>query len=436
MFVTRRDLFQLGGGTLAAQRILTPRKPNFVVLFADDMGYGDLACYGHPNIRTPNLDRMASEGVRFTSGYAAASVCTPSRVGLLTGRYAKRAGLPNNLGPESVGGLPLSEITLAQQLKQAGYKTAAIGKWHIGHNPATYLPTSRGFDQYFGLLYSNDMIPPWVKTQVPLRLWRNQDAVEEVNDQSNLTVRYANEAREFIRKSAADPFFLYVPFAMPHLPVSAPADRLGKSRAGLYGDTIETLDWAVGEILGELKARNLDSNTCVVFASDNGPWHELPPRMLAKGVEPWHTGSKSLFSGATGTTYECGHRVPFVTRWNGTIPGGRTSSEMVSTLDLFPTFSAAAGVEMPKGRVYDGHNLLPLLRNETAESPRKHYHYYLGADLQAYREGPWKYRQAGQNPPELYHLDWDPAEQYNVHDRNPEIASRLAGRVAADRVSN
>jgi arylsulfatase A len=181
----------LGGASLAAQPS-SPQRPNFIVLFADDMGYGDLSCYGHPNIRTPNLDRLASEGVRFTSGYAAASVCTPSRVGLLTGRYAKRAGLPNNLGPASIGGLPLSEITLAQQLKTQGYKTAAIGKWHIGHNPSTYLPTSRGFDQYLGLLYSNDMIPPWVKTDVPLRLWKNQDAIEEVTDQSNLTERYTN----------------------------------------------------------------------------------------------------------------------------------------------------------------------------------------------------------------------------------------------------
>lgn len=423
---SRRQFLQVGSGAIAAAQ---SRKPNFIVLFADDMGYGDLSCYGHPNIQTPNLDKLAAEGVRFTSGYAAASVCTPSRVGLLTGRYAKRAGLPRNLGPESVGGLPLSEITIAQHLKGHGYKTAAIGKWHIGHNPATYLPTSRGFDQYLGLLYSNDMIPPWVKTDVPLRLWRNQDAIENVTDQSHLTERYTNEATEFIRKAGENPFFLYLPYAMPHLPVSAPKSRRGRSRAGLYGDTIETLDWSVGQIMSELKARNLDGNTMVVFASDNGPWHELPPRMLAAGVEPWHTGSKSLFRGAKGTTWEGGHRVPFLTRWPGAFPGGRTSSEMVSTLDFFATFSAAAGAPMLGDRIYDSHDLMPLLRGRTAISPRESYHYFLGPELEGLREGPWKYRKG-----ELYHLDLDPAEQYNVAARNPEVAARMASRLEADRV--
>lgn len=398
------------------------------------MGYGDLSCYGHPNIQTPNLDRLAAEGIRFTSGYAAASVCTPSRVGLLTGRYAKRAGLPNNLGPESTGGLPLTEITIAQQLKSQGYKTAAIGKWHIGHSPKEYLPTSRGFDQYLGLLYSNDMIPPWVKTDRPLQLWRNNDAIEPVTDQSLLTERYTDEAIDFIRKSEANPFFLYLPYAMPHLPVSAPASRRGRSRAGLYGDTIETLDWSAGRIVDELKTRGIDNNTLVVFASDNGPWHDLPPRMLAQGVEAWHTGSKSLFRGAKGTTYEGGHRVPFLARWPGTIPAGRISSEMVSTLDFFPTFSAAAGAKVPTDRIYDGYNLLPTLKGQ-GPSPRDNYKYFLGKNLQAIRQGPWKYRQAGDNPPELYHLDFDPAEQYNVLNRNPGIAQSLASRLAADRVN-
>jgi len=319
-------------------------------------------------------------------------------------------------------------------LKRQGYQTAAIGKWHIGHTPKEYLPTSRGFDQYLGLLYSNDMIPPWVKTARPLQLWRNEDAVELVGDQSNLTVKYTDEALRFIRGAGEKPFFLYLPYAMPHLPVSAPMDRRGKSRAGLYGDTIETLDWSAGEILKALKAQGIDNNTMVLFASDNGPWHDLPARMLAQGVEPWHTGSKSLLRGAKGTTYEGGHRVPFLARWPGTIPGGRTSAEMVSTLDFFPTLTAACGAEMPGDRLYDGFDLMPLLRGEAA-SPRNDYRYYLGAKLEAIREGPWKYRLAGENPPELYHLDWDPAEQYNVHDRNGAVAKRLAARLAADRVN-
>ncbi len=398
------------------------------------MGYGDLGCYGHPTIQTPNLDRLAAEGVRFTSGYAASSVCTPSRVGLLTGRYAKRAGLPNNLGPDSTGGLPLSEITLAQQLKKGGYRTAAIGKWHIGHRPADYLPTSRGFDEYFGLLYSNDMIPPWVKTERPLELWRNQDAIEIVKDQSLLTERYTDEALRFIRASGDNPFFLYMPYAMPHLPVSAPPSRVGRSRAGLYGDTIETLDWSAGRILAELKARNLDNNTLICFASDNGPWHDLPPRMLAGGVEPWHTGSKGPLRGAKGTTWEGGHRVPFLARWTGRIPAGRTSADMASTLDYFPTLSAAAGIPLPTGRTYDGFNLLPHLEGK-APSPRNEYLYFLGADLHAVRQGVWKYRQVQAQPPELFHLERDPGEQYNVLDREPDLARSLASRLAEARAN-
>lgn len=433
--MTRSELITAAAGFPLAAQNRGPRKPNFIVLFADDMGYGDLGCYGHPNIRTPHLDRMANEGVRFTSGYAAASVCTPSRVGLLTGRYAKRAGLPNNLGPDSTGGLPLSEITLAQHLKGAGYRTMAIGKWHVGHKPMEYLPRQRGFDEYLGLLYSNDMIPPWVKTEQPLELWRNNEAVERVGDQSRLTERYGQEAVRFIRESGRKPFFLYLPFAMPHLPVSAPPERRGRSRAGLYGDTIETMDWAVGEILGEVKKQGLDRDTLVLFASDNGPWHNLPPRMLAGGVEPWDTGSKSLFRGAKGTTWEGGHRVPFLARWTGRIPGGRVSSEMVSTLDYFPTLSAAAGAVLPAGRVYDGHNLLPLLEGKTEISPRVDYLYYLGAQLEGVREGPWKYRQTGDGPGELFHLERDPSEEYNVAAREPEVARRLAGRLAKERVN-
>jgi arylsulfatase A-like enzyme len=421
------------GAALAAPA-QTQRKPNFILLFADDMGYGDLSCYGHPTIRTPNLDRLAAEGIRFTSGYAAASVCTPSRVGLLTGRYAKRAGLPNNLGPDSTGGLPLSEITLAQHLKQAGYRTGVIGKWHVGHRPAEYLPTSRGFDHYFGLLYSNDMIPPWVQTKQPLQLWRNQDAVEMVGDQSQLTERSAAEAIDFIRRAGTDPFFLYMPFSMPHLPVSAPAARRGKSRGGLYGDTIETLDHGVGQILSELKARGLDNNTLVCFASDNGPWHDLPGRMLAGGVEPWDTGSKSLLRGAKGTTWEGGHRVPFLARWPGRIPGGQVSLDMAATLDYFPTLSAAAGLPLPAGRIYDGHNLLPHLEGK-APSPRQEYLYYLGPKLEGVRQGPWKYRQVGEAEGELFHLERDPSEMYNVRAREPQVAARLASRMAEARAN-
>jgi len=439
MELSRRQLL---GATVAASLQAQNRPPNFVVLFADDMGYSDLSCYGNPVIRTPHLDRLAAEGMRYTSFYAAASVCTPSRAGLLTGRYPVRAGQPNNTGPETVGGLPLGEILLPQVLKKRGYRTMAVGKWHLGYKPEAQLPTSRGFDSYFGLPYSNDMIPPWVKTDVPLHLYRNTEIVERVGDQSRLTPRYADEAVKFIRGAKGTPFFLYVPFAMPHLPVSAPASRAGKSRGGLYGDTIETLDWAVGEILKALKETGAESNTLVVFCSDNGPWHNLPPRMLAQGVEPWHTGSNGMLRGAKGTTYEGGIRVPGIFRWPGVIPAGQTSADPASTLDLFPTIAKAAGATLPADRVYDGFDLLPSLKNGTPTS-RQDFYYCLGKVMEGVREGSWKYRYArvasnidgrdtGQTPAaELFHLDWDPAEQYNLAERYPEVAQRLAAKLKA-----
>ena len=441
MDLTRRQLFAASlAPALAANLGAQTRPPNFVILFADDMGYSDLGCYGNPVIRTPNLDRLAQEGMRFTSFYAAASVCTPSRVGLLTGRYPVRAGQPNNTGPETVGGLPLSEILLPQVLKKRGYRTMAIGKWHLGYKPVAQLPTSRGFDSYFGLPYSNDMIPPWVKTEVPLHLYRDTEIVERASDQSQLTPRYTGEAVKFIRSSKEAPFFLYVPYAMPHLPVSAPAGRVGRSRAGIYGDTIETLDWSAGEIMKALRDEGLERNTMVVFCSDNGPWHNLPARMLAQGVEPWHTGTKGMLRGAKGTTYEGGIRVPGIFRWPGTIPAGQSSADLASTLDLFPTIARAAGAAVPDDRVYDGHDLLPALRSGGA-TPRQDFYYCLGRVLEGVREGSWKYRFArvpsdidgadtGQAPAaQLFHLDWDPAEQYNLAGRYPEVAARLAAKL-------
>lgn len=439
----RRHFLQSGMAAAAASRGRAnagPKPPNFVILFADDLGYGDLGCYGHPTLRTPHLDRMAEEGARFTSFYAAAPVCTPSRAGLLTGRYPIRAGQPNNTGPDTVGGLPLAEILLPQVLKARGYRTMAIGKWHLGFQPESYLPTRRGFDDWFGLPYSNDMIPPWVKTGRPLRLYRGASEVETVSDQSHLTPRYTGEAVRFLKQAAGQPFFLYLAYSMPHLPVSAPAERQGRSRAGLYGDVIETLDWSAGEILRTLREQGLDGNTMVVFTSDNGPWHNLPPRMLAGGVEPWHTGSKGLLRGAKGSTYEGGLRVPGIVRWPGVARSGQVCMDIASTLDLFPTIARAAGVGLPEGRVYDGYDLTPLLRDGAA-GPRGPFYYCLGNTLEAIREGPWKYRfararterdpEAQAAAPALFHLDWDPAEQYNLHSRHPDIAVRLAGRLKA-----
>jgi len=432
--ITRRNF--LAASALAAQA--PRRKPNFILLFADDMGYGDLACYGHPTIKTPNLDRMAAEGMRCTSFYAAAPFCTPSRVGLLTGRYPIRAGLPNNLGPDSKSGLHLSEITIAAHLKQAGYRTAAIGKWHLGHQPAEYLPNARGFDFYFGLPYSNDMEPPFVKTEVPLMLYRNNEKIEFPVKQESLTERYTDEALKFIRQSGRNPFLLYLPYAMPHLPISA-SSKKGTSRAGLYGDVIETIDWSVGQILTELKKQGVDNDTLVVFMSDNGPWLNLPDRMLQRGNEPWHTGFKSLLRGHKGNTYEGGPRVPGIFRWPGVIPSGQSSADIASTLDIFPTLAQAAGAAIPKDRVYDGFDLLPMLKG-AGPSPRQNMFYFRGPFLEAYREGPWKIRLARHDSglkqgdpivPELFNLDDDPAEQYNRYERNKQLGDRLLATLRA-----
>lgn len=417
----------MAAGAMAAGAQASSSRPNVIILFADDMGYGDLGCYGNPVIRTPHLDRMANEGTRFTSFYAAAPVCTPSRVGLLTGRNPIRAGQPNNTGPETKGGLRLSEVLLPQVLKPLGYRTMAIGKWHLGYQPREYMPTSRGFDHWFGLPYSNDMIPPWVKTDVPMRLYRDAEPIEESPKQENLTERYTDEAVKFIKGAGKDPFFLYLPYAMPHLPVSA-SSMSGKSRGGLYGDVIETIDWSAGRILATLKEQGIDSNTMVVFCSDNGPWHNLPPRMLAKGVEPWHTGTKNLLRGAKGTSYEGGPRVPGVMRWPGVIRAGEVSMDPASTLDLFPTVAAAAGAKMPADRVYDGYDLLPYLRGG-GKPPRNEFYYVVGNVVEGVREGAWKYRKGrsggSKGEAELFHLDWDPAEQYNVAERHADIVSRL-----------
>jgi len=434
---SRREFLD-GAAALAGAKVLSPAAippPNFIILFADDLGYGDLGCYGSPVIRTPNLDRMAEEGMRFTSFYAAAPVCTPSRVGLLTGRCSVRAGQPGNLGPDSVGGLPLGEILLPQVLKPRGYRSMIIGKWHLGFQPKEYLPTSRGFDAWFGLPYSNDMIPPWVKTSRPLYLYRDAEAVEDLTDQSRLTLRYTEEAVRFIRSAKDRPFFLYLAHSMPHLPLSVPPEWRGRSRGGLYGDVVELLDWSVGEILRTLKEEGLDGRTMVLFTSDNGPWHNLPARMLAKGVEPWHTGSKGPLRGAKGTTYEGGLRVPCIVRWPGVVKPRQVCPEITSALDLFPTIVRAAGASLPQDRVCDGFDLMPLLR-DGRPSPRTHFYYFLGKTLEAVREGPWKYRfarsrtESGASPeapvPELFHLEWDPCELYNLYDRYREQAERLA----------
>ncbi len=414
--------------------------PNIVLLFADDLGYGDLSCYGHPTIKTSNLDNLANEGIRLTSFYSAAPSCTPSRASLLTGRYPMRVGLPHVLFPESENGIPPEEVTLAEGLKEVGYKTMAIGKWHLGSNKNEFLPTSNGFDSYYGLLYSNDMKPPFVKTDVPLQLFRDTELIEHPVDQSTITVRYTQEAVKFIKSAKDSPFFLYLPYNMPHLPINTSGRFKGQSIAGLYGDVIETIDWSAGSIMETLKKEGLAENTIFIFTSDNGPWLNLPDRMLQEGNRRWHAGSPGLLRGAKGTTYEGGMREPCIIRWPREIPAGAISAEVATTMDLYTTLLKAAGTEIPGDRQVDGNDILPMLKGESS-SPTKIFYYFRGTSLEAVREGKWKFRLSnharfditqGQPPaPELYNMDVDPSERYNVADENPEIVNGLKEKLLA-----
>jgi len=397
------------------------RLPNFIVIFADDLGYGDLGCYGHPTIRTPQLDRMAAEGLRFTQFYVAECVCTPSRAALLTGRYPLRSGMCSDrrrvLFPNSSGGIQDSEVLFSEGLRDRGYATACIGKWHLGHLPP-YLPTRHGFDSYFGVPYSNDMRP--------CPLLRNTEVLEEPVEQRTLTRRYSDEAIDFLRKNRERPFLLYLAENFPHVPLFASTEHQGKSPRGLYGDVVEELDANIGRILQELRDLGLDQNTLVIFTSDNGPW-------LTQGLAG---GSAGLLREGKGSTWEGGMREPALFWWPGTIPAGRVTTELGSTLDILPTLFSLAQVPPLENVTLDGFDLSPLLRG-TGPSPRQAMFYYRGTQLMAVRFGRWKahyFTQPGygggtretHNPPLLFNLDQDPSERFNVADKHADVLQEIA----------
>ncbi|MCP5120188.1 MAG: sulfatase-like hydrolase/transferase, partial [bacterium] len=305
-------------------------------------------------------------------------------------------------------------------------QTAMMGKWHMGYAKDEYLPVGKGFDYWFGLPYSNDMMPPWVKTTVPLWLYENTRKVEHPVDQDTLTTRYTDRAVKFIRESGDKPFFLYLAYAMPHLPIHTAKRFQGRSRAGLLGDVIETVDWSAGQVLEALRETGKAENTIVVFTSDNGPWLNLPPRMLQKGNLPWHAGSPGTMRGAKHTTYEGGPRVPCIIRWPGEIPAGQTSAEMAGTLDLYVTLIKAAGGKLPDYPI-DGHDLREFLSGKTDKTPRKEWFYFRGTRLRGLREGPWKLLLNEEK--ELYNLDLDHSERYNRAADKPELVARLTKRI-------
>jgi arylsulfatase A-like enzyme len=395
--------------------------PNIIVLYADDLGYGDLSCYGHPTIRTPELDRMAAEGIRFTQFYSAASICTPSRAALLTGRLPIRSGLNRVLNPKSQGGIPATEITIADALKKKGYATACVGKWHLGHLEP-YRPLRHGFDQYYGLFYSNDM--------TPVGLYRDDQEIENPIHQATLTERYTEEAVRFIQNSrtAHRPFFLYLAYTMPHVPLSVSPKFAGKSRRGLYGDVVETIDWSAGQILRALRKTGLANNTLIFFSSDNGPW-------LSQGEA---AGSAGLLREGKGSTWEGGLRMPGIAWWPGRIKPG-VSAELACTMDLFTTSLTLADAPLPADRVIDGKNLLPILQG-TGKSEHQVLFFYIHTDLTAVRKGPWKLHLATQtefdtarrqqhDPPLLFHLGHDPSEKYNVARDHPDVLADILQEV-------
>lgn len=444
---------------LGASGLAQDKLPNIIVMFTDDQGYGDVGCYGATGYETPNLDRLAAEGVRFTDFYVSSPVCSASRVALLTGCYHERVGISGALGPNSKIGINADEVTLAEICKQKGYATCAIGKWHLG-TPEKFLPTNHGFDEYFGLPYSNDMWPfhPNVlhlPMEERLKRWPKLPLIEgtkviddEVTpeDQQLLTTRYTERAVDFIDRNKDKPFFVYLAHSQPHVPLYVSDKFAGKSENGIFGDVISEIDWSMGQILAKLEKEGLDDNTLVIFTCDNGPW-------LSYGT---HCGNAGPLREGKGTCWEGGIRVPFLARWPGKIPPTSTCSEVAGTIDLLPTVAKLIGAALPKHKI-DGLDIWPLLTSaKGAKSPHDAlFFYYKSDELQAMRSGKWKlilpheYRSLNDregrsdgipidydnNAAELglYDLTQDIGEQKNLAEEHPEVVSELLKKVEAAR---
>ena len=410
--------------------------PNYVLIFCDDLGYGDLGCYGSAKNRTPRIDAMAKEGMRFTSFLSSSPVCTPSRASLLTGCYARRVGMHEDftghwvLIPRSRRGMHADEWTLPEILKAKGYATACIGKWHLGDQPP-HLPTAHGFDEYYGIPYSNDMASAR-RGDPPLPLVQDTKVIEAPANQATLTKRYTSEAIQFIERNKSKPFFLYLPHTFPHLPLFASKEFHGKSANGRYGDSVEEIDWSTGKILDALKQHGLDKNTLVIFTSDNG----------SNGR---NGGSNAPLSGSKGGTMEGGMRVPMIARWPGRIPAGGTCNELSSTMDFLPTFATLSGGLLSANKI-DGHDITPLLTGtKGAASPYEVFYYYRRRQLQAVRWGDWKWHlplantfpnwttanQKGRGRPgKLVDLKTDLAEKVDVTAANPKVMAKMRELVA------
>ena len=400
---------------------LRTSRPNIILINCDDLGYGDLACYGSPVNQTPWLDQMAREGIRFTDFYMASPVCSPSRGAMLTGCYPPRIGFGSFEGkcvlmPGHPVGLNPREITIAKVLQQSGYATALVGKWHCGDQPE-FLPTRHGFDSFYGLPYSNDMGRQGPgDTHPPLPLMLDEEVLQEQPDQKSLTERYVEQSLRFLRQNAQRPFFLYMAHMHVHLPIYAPDRFLQESANGPYGAAVACIDWAAGVLTQEVKRLGLDQNTLMIFTSDNGS------RCRGEG------GSNGCLRGTKRTTWEGGQRVPCIMRWPGHIPAGAVCQELATAMDFYPTLAGLAEAKLPPDRVLDGKDILPLaLSGGKAKSPHEAFFYYFMNNLEAVRDQEWKLhvRKENQEIRELYHLRQDPAETQNVYDRFPEHVQRL-----------
>src|SRR5574340_1109039 len=418
--LNRRQFLKSTAASLCAAPLLRAAsgQPNIVFILADDLGYGDVGCYGS-SIPTPNLDRMASEGVRFTDFYSGNPVCSPSRAALLTGRYPVRVGVPDVLSPKAEGGLSLDATILPQVLKARDYRTSCVGKWHLGDAPQ-YMPRSRGFDEFYGVPYSNDMNPPVIC---------NGEVLEKIATQQLLTEHFTEQAVRVIDAAKDSPFFLYMAPTSPHVPLK-PSPRFdGKSALGAYGDVVEELDWSVGQVLEALKRNGLENNTLVMFSSDNGPWYN---------------GSPGRLRGRKGTTWEGGMRVPFIARFPDRIPSGSTCHGTGSALDILPTLASLTGAPLPPDPL-DGVNIWTQLTGDGQQVERDLLLYFDSTYLQCARWGKWKLHVARYNVPpfvpeppggrrnlpvrELYNLERDPDESYDLAEDYPDVIAEIKDHI-------
>lgn len=394
--------------------------PNFIIIYMDDLGYGDLGFNGHPTIQTPNLDRLATKGRVFTQYYSASPACTASRYALLTGRYPPRSGFRWVLDPKDPKGIHPNEHTLAEYLKEKGYRNAIFGKWHLGSTSVNYLPLHNGFDEFLGFPYSNDMIPPKYQD---IALLHGNDTVSINPNQSDLTRLYTHAAIDFVRKNRKSPFFIYLPYAMPHTPLSASSNFIGISKRGLYGDAVNELDHYIGELVKELDRLKLIQKTYILITSDNGPWL----------TQKSDGGSAGLFRDGKGSTWEGGVRVPFILYGHRAIPKGTKVSEVLTAIDILPSILGLTGNSNLKNSI-DGENLSQLFHGEGSG---KDIFYYFGLNhkLFAVRKGKWKlhvdtYSQINEEYfnkklPLLFNLEKDPSEKFDLADENPRIVEEL-----------